>query len=91
MQHESVMKQAQSAFDQGNMLMGEGKYEKALAKYEQALEIYPNFQDAEHNRKVALRKLGREAIDEEEISLYAKTLGIEPTPVKVRFSESVMN
>lgn len=44
---------AASAYDQGNALVMQGKYDEAVARYDRALALQPGWADAEANRTLA--------------------------------------
>ena len=44
------------AFNQGNALLFQGKYEDAAKRYERALELRPGWEDAIVNRDIALAR-----------------------------------
>lgn len=44
---------AASAYDQGNALVMQGKYDQAVARYDRALALRPGWADAEANRTLA--------------------------------------
>lgn len=44
---------ADSAYDQGNALVMQGKYDEAVARYDRALALRPGWADAEANRTLA--------------------------------------
>jgi Ca-activated chloride channel family protein len=44
---------AEAAFNQGNALVMQGKYDDAVARYERALELHPEWQPAIVNRDIA--------------------------------------
>jgi Ca-activated chloride channel family protein len=45
---------AEAAFNQGNSLVMQGKYEEAVIRYGRALELRPNWEAAIANREIAL-------------------------------------
>ena len=47
---------AESAFNHGNALVMQGKYEEAVKRYARALELSPEWQDATINREIALAR-----------------------------------
>ena len=48
---------ADAAFNQGNALVMQGKYEAAIERYDRALELRPGWQDAGVNREIAQARL----------------------------------
>jgi Ca-activated chloride channel family protein len=44
---------AEGAFNQGNALVMQGKYDAAVARYSRALQLRPGWEDAEVNRHIA--------------------------------------
>jgi Ca-activated chloride channel family protein len=44
---------AESAYNHGNALVMQGKYEEAAARYERALELHPDWEEAEVNLEIA--------------------------------------
>ena len=61
-----------SAYDQGNALVMQGKYDEAIRRYDRALALRPGWADAEANRTLArlradlVRKKGGNTGDEEQ-------------------------
>jgi tetratricopeptide (TPR) repeat protein len=53
------VKQERRYVEQGNLLDGQGKFEKAVAAYDRALEIVPDDADALYDKGETLVKLGR--------------------------------
>lgn len=47
---------ADAAFNQGNALIMQGKYEEAADRYARALELKPDWEDAKANREIALAR-----------------------------------
>ena len=47
---------AEAAFNQGNALVMQGKYEAAVGRFARALELQPGWEDATVNRKIALAR-----------------------------------
>ena len=47
---------AESAFNQGNAVLMQGKYDEAAERYERALELRPAWEDATINRQIALAR-----------------------------------
>lgn len=56
---EDVISQAKSAYDEGNRLCEEKKFEKAIDAYSLAIEHFPSFYEAHDNRAFALMDLAR--------------------------------
>ena len=46
----------ESAFNQGNAVLMQGKYDEAADRYERALELRPGWEDATINREIALAR-----------------------------------
>ena len=49
---------AEAAFNQGNALVMQGKYEAAVGRFARALELRPGWKDAAVNREIALGRAG---------------------------------
>lgn len=47
---------AEAAFNQGNALLMQGKYDEAIARYERALELRPDWEPAVINRDIAVAR-----------------------------------
>ena len=47
---------AEAAFNQGNALVMQGKYEAAVERFTRALELHPGWKDATVNREIALAR-----------------------------------
>lgn len=66
------MDTAEAAYDQGNALVMQGKYDEAVARYDRALALRPGWPDAEANRTLArlraelVRQKGGDAGDQRE-------------------------
>jgi Ca-activated chloride channel homolog len=66
------MDTAEAAYDQGNALVMQGKYDEAIARYDRALALRPGWPDAEANRTLArlraemVRQKGGDAGDQRE-------------------------
>ncbi|WP_188263028.1 tetratricopeptide repeat protein [Azospirillum tabaci] len=50
---------AEAAYDQGNALVMQGKYDDAVARYDRALALRPGWSDAEANRTLARLRADR--------------------------------
>ena len=44
---------AEAEFNRGNCLVMQGKYEPAVARFDRALELWPDWEDAQVNRKIS--------------------------------------
>jgi Ca-activated chloride channel family protein len=56
----SSLKSEEADYNKGNALAHTGKYEQAIDAYDKTLAIYPNHQDALHNRKIVEGLLKKE-------------------------------
>jgi Ca-activated chloride channel family protein len=50
---------AEAAFNQGNALVMQGKYDEAIARYERALELRPDWEPAIVNRDISVARAAR--------------------------------
>jgi Ca-activated chloride channel family protein len=50
------MDTAEAAYNHGNALVMQGRYDEAVGKYDRALELKPAWEDAVHNRDLALSR-----------------------------------
>jgi Ca-activated chloride channel family protein len=50
------MDTAEAAFNHGNALVMQGRYDAAADRYDRALELKPGWEDAVHNRDLALSR-----------------------------------
>lgn len=50
---------AEAAFNHGNCLVMQGKYEEAVKRYDRALQLFPEWEAAETNRAIALGRAQR--------------------------------
>ncbi|WNV06541.1 VWA domain-containing protein [Candidatus Methylospira mobilis] len=57
---------ADAAYNRGNALAKEGKYQEALAAYDQALKKHPDDADARYNRDLVEKKLQEQQKDQKE-------------------------
>jgi Flp pilus assembly protein TadD len=69
------MAQIDNLVEQGQSLMGDGKFEDALGFFEQALLLNQDDPDLWNHKGVALRSLGRY---EESMECFNKSLEIDP-------------
>ena len=69
------MAQIDTLVEQGQSLMGDGKFEDALGFFEQALLLNQDDPDLWNHKGVALRSLGRY---EESMECFNKSLEIDP-------------
>jgi Ca-activated chloride channel family protein len=66
---------AEAAFNQGNALVMQGKYEAAAGRYARALELQPDWEDATVNRGIALARA--EALKKEGGEMTGGKLGAD--------------
>jgi len=74
-------------FEEGNDLLGEGKYEEAISIYDKALVIDPNHVPTLSNKGFALLNLG---LNQEALEYFDKALAIDPNNADILHKSPMM-
>jgi tetratricopeptide (TPR) repeat protein len=72
---QDVIHIAQEAYELGNRLSEEKRFDEAIAAYERAIDAFPLFYEAHDNRAMALMDLGR---DREAAKGFEESLRVQP-------------